>query len=291
METRKFIDAHVHGFIKPADKNHFKKNIHALLDHGLEKIIIAALPFHDFDYQLKLSLAPPHIQPFISKENFDETRLLADWTEEYRLQKIVTPFIDVRFVIENVRGTVLNALQSGCRGIKGAFIPESDRILTIQGIPQALGISTQRYCSIQEEIFTVADDLNLPLLYHINLSQHFDWIAALLTKFPLLRISIPHLGYSLRRISDILHRFENTYTDPSYLIDLLNKNNKRYLAFIDRYHTKILSGSDAIIANGIDAILPYPHYFSHLSVPDTVKDRILRKNAYTFLSLPEGEIR
>ena len=92
METRKFIDAHVHGFIKPADKNHFKKNIHALLGHGLEKIIIAALPYHDFDYQLKLSLAPPHIQPFISKDNFDETRLLAAWTEEYRLQKIVIPF-------------------------------------------------------------------------------------------------------------------------------------------------------------------------------------------------------
>ena len=187
MKTRKFIDAHVHGFIKPADKNHFKKNIHALLGHGLEKIIIAALPYHDFDYQLKLSLAPPHIQPFISKDNFDETRLLADWTEEYRLQKIVIPFIDVRFVTENIRGTILNAIQSGCRGIKGAFIPESDRILTIQGIPQALGLSAERYCSIQEEIFTVAHDLNLPLLYHINLSQHFDWIGVLLKKYPLLK--------------------------------------------------------------------------------------------------------
>jgi hypothetical protein len=287
METIKFIDAHVHGFIKPADKNHFKKNIQALIGHGLEKIIIAVLPYHDFDYQLKLSLAPPHIQPFISKDNFDETRLLADWTEEYRFQNVVIPFIDVRFVTDNIRETILNAINSGCRGIKGAFIPESDRILTIQGIPQALGISTQRYCEIQEEIFTIAHDLNRPLLYHINLSPYFDWIDVLLKKFPLLRINIPHLGYNLRRISDILDNFENTYTDPSYLIDLLNKNNKRYLAFIDRYHTKILSGSDAIIANGIDAITPYPHYFSQLSVPDTVKDRILRKNAYTFLSLPE----
>jgi hypothetical protein len=48
-----------------------------------------------------------------------------------------------------------------------------------------------------------------------------------------------------------------------------------------------MSGSDAIIANGIDAIIPYPHYFAQLAVPETVKDRILRKNAYTFLSLPE----
>ena len=74
MESHKFIDAHVHGFIKPEDKYRFKNTIHSLIDHGLEKIIIAVLPHHDFDYQLKLSLAPPHIQPYISKNNYDEIR-------------------------------------------------------------------------------------------------------------------------------------------------------------------------------------------------------------------------
>jgi predicted TIM-barrel fold metal-dependent hydrolase len=233
-------------------------------------------------------LAPPHIQPYISKNNFDEIRLLANWTEEYNVKHVVIPFVDVRFATENIRETIVAAVEAGCIGIKGAFIPEADRVLTIQGIPQALGISVEQYCSTQEDIFRVAHDHNLPLLYHINLSQHFDWLCLLLKKFPLLKINVPHLGYSLRRISDLLDSFVNAYTDPSYLIDLLNKNNKRYLSFIEKYYTKILSGSDAIIVNSeTEDILSYPRYFTRLPLPDTTKDSILRKNACIFLALSE----
>ena len=63
MKKIKFIDVHVHGFLKPADKHRFRENITTLVDQGLEKIIITALPYHDFDYHLKLSLAPEHIHP------------------------------------------------------------------------------------------------------------------------------------------------------------------------------------------------------------------------------------
>lgn len=286
MKKIEFIDAHVHGFLKPADKHRFKENITVLIDQGLEKIIITALPYHNFDYHLKLSLAPDHIQPVIGTDNVDETTLLADWTREYGFDKIVIPFIDVRFLTEKIRETILAAKVSGCRGVKGAFIPEPDRVLNVQGIPQALGISIDSYCRIQEEIFSCAHELNLPLLYHINLSQYYDWIATLLKKFPRLTINIPHLGYSLRKVTELLKHFENTYTDPSYLISLLKKNNRRYLSFISTYYRKILSGSDAIITGAPEDIIAYPHYFDSLALPDTSKDRILRKNAHTFLSLP-----
>jgi predicted TIM-barrel fold metal-dependent hydrolase len=159
-------------------------------------------------------------------------------------------------------------------------------VLNIQGIPQALGISIDSYFRIQEEIFSCAHELNLPLLYHINLSQYYDWIATLLKKFPLLTVNIPHLGYSLRRVAEILDQFENTYTDPSYLISLLKKNNRRYLSFISTYDRKILSGSDAIITGSPEDITAYPRYFDSLGLPDASTDRILRKNARRFLSLP-----
>lgn len=286
MEKLQFIDAHVHGFLKPADKNRFKENIALLLDQGLEKIIITALPFHNFDYQLKLSLAPDHIQPVIDADNVDETTLLTDWTREGGFDTIVFPFIDVRFLTEKIRETIRAAKESGYRGIKGAFIPEPDRVLNIQGIPQALGITIDSYCHIQEEIFRCAHELDLPLLYHINLSQYFDWVATLLKKFPLLTINIPHLGYSLRKITELLDHFEHTYTDPSYLISLLKKNNRRYLSFISTYHRKILSGSDAIITGTPEDIIAYPRYFDSLALPDTSKQKILRENARTYLSLP-----
>lgn len=284
MEKLKFIDVHVHGFLKPSDENRFKDNIHTLMKQGLEKIVLAVLPYHNFDYKLKLSLAPHNIQSAISKENVDETTLLTNWIKKYQLQKIVVPFFDVRFLTENIREKIVFCKESGFMGIKGAFIPEPDRVLNIQGIPQALGISIDSYHRIQENIFRCAYELDLPLLYHINLSYHSDWISTLLQQFP-IKINIPHLGYSLRRIMDILNRFENTYTDPAFLISLLRKNNQRYLNFINTHHTRILMGSDAIISNSIKEITSYVQYFAHLSMPDQVKNAILKENAYTFLSL------
>ena len=285
MEYLKFIDAHVHGFLKPTDENRFKMNMDTLIKEGLEKIIIAALPYHDFDYQLKLRLSPHNIQSALCEDNYDETVLLIDWIKKYKFQQVVIPFFDVRFLTENIREKIISCKESGFMGIKGAFIPESDRVLNIQGIPQALGISTDDYCQIQQEILACAHELNLPLLYHINLSQYVDWIRSALRKFPQLKISIPHLGYSLRKITDIIERYENTYTDPAFLIDLLRKNNKRYLKFIHTYCDRIMMGSDAIISESIEVIFSYVNYFANPTMPENVRDRILRDNAHNFLSL------
>ncbi len=285
MEELKFIDAHVHGFLKPTDENLFKINIDTLTKQGLEKIIIAVLPYHDFDYQLKLSLSPHNIQSAICKNNFDETILLIDWIKKYKFQQIIVPFFDVRFLTENIREKIISCKESGFMGIKGAFIPESDRVLNVQGIPQALGISTDNYCRIQQEIFACAHELNLPLLYHINLSQYFDWTRSALQRFPQLKINIPHLGYSLRKITAIIEQYENTYTDPAFLIDLLRKNNKRYLNFINTHYNRIMMGSDAIISESIKEIFSYANYFANLAMPEHVRDTILRGNAYNFLSL------
>ena len=282
-----FIDAHVHGFLKPSDSKRFKDNISTLIDHGLEKILITALPHHDFNYELKISLAPQHIHPALTGDNSDETALLTAWTHEYGFQETVIPFVDVRFVTEHLRDILGASLASGFKGIKGAFIPEPDRVLAIQGIPQALGISGQRYLHIQQELFSYAQELNLPILYHINLSQYFEWMCTVLEAFPRLRISIPHLGYSLQRIGEILDRFENTYTDPSYLIALLQKNNPRYRAFIQGYHTRILLGSDAILVSSpLEEILSYARYFSSLTMAEEMRQRILRENALRFLAVP-----
>ena len=287
MGKTTFIDAHVHGFLKPSDEKCFIRNIDALVKRGLERVVITALPYHDFEYQLKLSLSPDNIQSAISKDNHDETQLLTTWIERYGLQQIVVPFLDTRFLTEQIRKTIRSCKESGFMGVKGAFLPEPDRVLHIQGVPQALGISDDRYSHIQQEILSYASELNLPVLYHINLSHHFDWLARLLRRFPSLKISIPHLGYSLRRVMDILDSFENAFTDPSFLISLLRKNNPRYLDFINSYHTRILLGSDAIISHSIDEILSYADYFTHLSMPDHVKNAILRDNAHSFLSFPD----
>ena len=286
MGTLRFIDVHVHGFLKPTDEKLFYHNIHALVKQGLERIIIAVLPYHNFDYQLKLSLSPHNIQSGISKKNFDETILLTDWIIKYDFQEIVIPFLDVRFMTEKVREKIATCQELGFMGIKGAFIPEPDRVLNIQGIPQALGISTDSYCQIQQDIFSCAHELDLPLLYHMNLSHHFDWASTFLNRFPQLKVNIPHLGYSLKRIMDILNRFENTYTDPAFLISLLRKNNQRYLNFLNTYHKRIMLGSDALILNPIDEIISYVDYFSHLSMSEQVTHSILRENACAFLSLP-----
>ena len=286
-ELDPFIDAHVHGFLRPSDNRHFRDTITALVGHGLEKIVITALPLHDFSYELKLSLAPGHIRPVLSADNSDETALLNAWMREYGLEETIAPFIDVRFVTGNLASVVSAPGVSGWTGIKGAYIPADDRVLAIRGIPEALGISRDRYLNIQYDLFSYAQERNLPLLYHVNLSEHFDWMCAVLASYPRLRICIPHLGYSLRRITDLLERFDNTYTDPSYLIAVLKKNNPRYCSFIRTYHTRILLGSDAImVASPIQEILSYARYFSTCAIGEDMRQRILRLNARAFLSLP-----
>jgi hypothetical protein len=250
-------------------------------------MVITALPFHDFSYELKLSLAPSHIRPVISADNFDETALLNAWMREYGLEETIAPFIDVRFVTGNPTSVVSASAVSGWTGIKGAYIPADDRVLAIRGIPQALDIPLDRYRTIQYDLFSYAQERNLPLLYHVNLAEHFDWMCEVLTSHPRLRICIPHLGYSLRRITDLLERFDNTYTDPSYLIAVLKKNNPRYGSFIRTYHNRILLGSDAILAaSPVEEILAYPRYFSTLAIGEEMRQRILRLNARAFLSPP-----
>jgi Tat protein secretion system quality control protein TatD with DNase activity len=289
METLKFVDVHVHGYLKPTDEKLFSNNIHALAKNGLEKIIITALPYHDFDYELKCSLTTENMISAIGKDNFDETMLLTDWINKYDFQKTVVPFLDVRYMKEKIREQIISSSALGFKGIKGSFSPEPDSVLNIPAIPRALGISIESYCQMQHEIFRCAHELNLPLLYHMNLSKHFDWACKFLNEFPHLKVNIPHLGYSLSGTKDLLDRFENTYTDPSFLISLLRKNNQRYLNFINMYHTRIMMGSDALISNPIEDILAYVDYFVQLSMPDHVKHCILRENAYTFLSLTTSQ--
>ena len=281
----KFIDVHVHGYLKPTDEMDFYNNITGLVKRGLEKIIIAVLPYHDFDYQLKLSLATQEVQPAISKANHDETLLLIDWIKKYGFQEIVVPFIDVRYMKEKIREKIASCKEIGFMGIKGAFVPEPDSVLGISATPKALGISVDSYCQIQQEIFRCAHELDLPLLYHMNLSQHFDWASTFLNNYPGLKVNIPHLGYSLRGIKETLDLFDNTYTDPAFLISLLHKNNPRYLDFITTYHKRIMVGSDAVISNPVEDIMAYAEYFAHLSMPAHIKQSILRDNACSFLSL------
>ena len=282
-----FIDAHVHGFLQPSGGRQFRDTIAALAARGLEKIVITAMPLHDFSYERRLSLAPAHIRPVLGPDNTDEIALLNAWMREYRLEEMIAPFIDVRFVTEELTAVANAPAVSGWAGIKGAFIPEDDRVLSIRGIPGALDISRGRYLAIQQELFSCAQERNLPLLYHVNLSEHCDWMREVLVAYPRLRICIPHLGYSLRRITDLLERFEHTYTDPSYLIAVLEKNNPRYCAFIRSHADRILLGSDAlIVSNPIEEILSYARYFSRFAMGEDLRQRILRLNARAFLSLP-----
>ena len=164
METLKFIDVHAHGYLKPTDERQFYNNIHALVKQGLERIVIAVLPYHDFDYQLKLSLATENMKSAISKDNFDETILLADWIKKYGFQRIVVPFLDLRYSKEKIREKIECCKALGFMGIKGAFVPEPDKVLSVPGVPQAIGMSIDSYSQIQEEIFRYAHELELPLL-------------------------------------------------------------------------------------------------------------------------------
>lgn len=73
-----------------------------------------------------------------------------------------------------------------------------------------------------EPFWAWAEDVQLPLVVHINLNKYWDETVRLLEKHPYLRLNIPHFGLhknaesKLKRLGWLLDRYPNVYTDVSF---------------------------------------------------------------------------
>lgn len=110
-------------------------------------------------------------------------------------------------------------------------------------------------------LFAWAEETQLPILLHVNFIKYYDETVRLLERYPYLRVTIPHFGLHknrkdrLERLSWILKRYPNVYTDISFGWHVFHEEGFRALArwrsrskkFITEHADKILFASDMVI--------------------------------------------
>jgi predicted TIM-barrel fold metal-dependent hydrolase len=110
-------------------------------------------------------------------------------------------------------------------------------------------------------LFAWAEEVQLPITFHVNLILFWDEFLALMERFPYLRANVPHFGLHQsgarrqRRIAWLLSRYPNLYTDISFgwrdfqrsgFESLVNKR-ERAQAWFKANASKVLYASDMVL--------------------------------------------
>lgn len=173
---------------------------------------------------------------------------------------------------------------AGHAGIKDILILEEDdpkmQMPPLRLIP---GLSREQYLDRHRETFALAERLDVPLVYHVDLSLHWSFLTECLAAHPGVRVDIPHFGFSRRRIVELFERFPSVYTDCSSLLPLMEADPAGYRRFIMDFPERVLLGSDSLAAFGLGSALRYPEMLRSLELPTDVEQALLAGNARRFL--------
>ncbi len=110
-------------------------------------------------------------------------------------------------------------------------------------------------------IYQWAEQTQLPILMHVNLTKYYSEFMHLLELFPNIKICIPHFGLHkntakrLNRLGKIFDKYPNVYTDcsfghPDFHIEgfeAMSKWRSRSKEFIEKYADHIMYGTDMVI--------------------------------------------
>ena len=112
-----------------------------------------------------------------------------------------------------------------------------------------------------EPFWAWAEEVQLPVLMHVNLIKYWDETVTLLERHPNLRLCLPHFGLHkntearLNRLGWLLDRYPNVYSDMSYGhhtfqiegFESLGKWRSRSRTFLQKYAHKMMFASDMVL--------------------------------------------
>lgn len=112
-----------------------------------------------------------------------------------------------------------------------------------------------------EPFFAWAEEVQLPVLLHVNLEKFWDEMIHVLERHPYLRVTLPHFGLHkntearLRRLGFLLDRYPYVFTDVSFGFytfqidgfEILAKFRSRSKEFLSRYAHKVMYASDMVL--------------------------------------------
>jgi predicted TIM-barrel fold metal-dependent hydrolase len=110
-------------------------------------------------------------------------------------------------------------------------------------------------------IYEYAQEVQLPIVFHVNLIKYFDEFVAVMEQFPYLRVNVPHFGLHkntgdrLRRFEWLMDRYPNIYTDVSFGwwefhiegFEALSKWPSRSNQYFTKHRERIMYAGDMVI--------------------------------------------
>lgn len=110
-------------------------------------------------------------------------------------------------------------------------------------------------------IYRWAQEVQLPIQLHVNLTKYWDEFLELMEEFPYLRVCIPHFGLykntpkRLTELGRLLDRYPNLYSDVSFGatefqvqgFQKFDQFPSRYRKFLEKYAHRFMYSADMVV--------------------------------------------
>ena len=117
-------------------------------------------------------------------------------------------------------------------------------------------------------VYEYCERNEIPIIWHIKLAWDYlyDETRAVLRDFPELIVDIPHfgvLGSNLTRLGILMDEYPGVYTDISFggfaywSMQLASNHIEQYRTFVNKYHDRIMFGTDMVVTNNIRKTVPW----------------------------------
>ena len=112
------------------------------------------------------------------------------------------------------------------------------------------------------DVYEYCEENQVPVIWHIKLKWDYLYNETrnVMARFPNLIVDIPHfgvLGSDLSRLGYLMDNYTGIYTDISFggfaywSMQLASNNIERYRAFVNRYHERVMFGTDMVVTNNV----------------------------------------
>jgi hypothetical protein len=279
----RYYDVHVH-FFHQCSLNELKGKFGFLEKIGFVGINILVISEFPAEINTYLKMIPGAYHPYVTQEALENQKDPFDVFNIPHQLKIV-PFLDARFIENNIEEKIKIYRQRGFKGLKLLYVPEEDTIVRIGGMEKTFGRTRKQSEKITSLIIENASSQGMPILIHADLRKYGDFIGEMIESYPKTNFNIPHFGFSRRAISSLLDKYPNCYTDMSSLESFMEKDPVSYKSFTQEYQDRILFGSDAVI--GQPEIVQSTLHFIHRFLEDTeIFDKLVHRNYINYMNLP-----
>jgi hypothetical protein len=282
----KFYDAHVH-FVYSCPTDELKRIFKVIENMGLEGMSVLVIAESPPEMETVLKMIPGAYHPRFNYRALENQRdpfpvlNLAD-----RLKMI--PFLDARFIENHIEQKIKIFHQKGFKGLKLLYVPEEDLEYLIGGMEKTFRRTRKKSEEITALLIEMASSHGMPILMHVDLRKHGDFVAEMIRCHPQTNFNIPHFGFSRQAISSLLDNYPNCYTDMSSLRNFMEKDTDSYRNFIQQYRDRILFGSDAIISQpeNIQSALTFLEGFLNNA---EIFFKLVNKNYLVFHGISNGK--